>query len=35
MKDFDRYGVVELNEDDSIASFKEKQHYKTLILIKD
>ena len=28
MEDFDRYGVVELNEDDSIKSFKEKQFYK-------
>jgi len=28
MENFDRYGVVELNEDDSIASFKEKQFYK-------
>jgi D-glycero-alpha-D-manno-heptose 1-phosphate guanylyltransferase len=28
MKDFDRYGVVELNADRSIASFKEKQFYK-------
>jgi D-glycero-alpha-D-manno-heptose 1-phosphate guanylyltransferase len=27
MKDFDRYGVVELNNDQSIASFKEKQFY--------
>lgn len=27
MKNFDRYGVVELNEDNSIKSFKEKQHY--------
>lgn len=27
MKDFDRYGVVELNRDHSIKSFKEKQHY--------
>ncbi|MGB4843127.1 MAG: nucleotidyltransferase family protein [Ferruginibacter sp.] len=27
MKDFDRYGVVELNNDNSIASFKEKQFY--------
>lgn len=27
MKNFDRYGVVELNKDYSIASFKEKQHY--------
>lgn len=27
MEDFERYGVVELNEDQSIASFKEKQHY--------
>ena len=29
MHDFDRYGVVELNDDYSIASFKEKQHYET------
>ena len=29
MDNFDRYGVVELNEDDSIKSFKEKQYYKT------
>lgn len=28
MKNFDRYGIVELNEDDSIHSFKEKQFYK-------
>ncbi len=28
MNDFNRYGVVELNENDSIASFKEKQFYK-------
>jgi len=28
MDDFDRYGVVELNEDDSIKSFKEKKFYK-------
>ena len=28
MENFDRYGVVELNEDDSIQSFKEKQFYK-------
>ena len=27
MKNFDRYGVVELNKDYSIASFKEKQYY--------
>lgn len=27
MHDFDRYGVVELNKDCTIASFKEKQHY--------
>lgn len=27
MTDFDRYGVVELKEDGSIAAFKEKQHY--------
>jgi D-glycero-alpha-D-manno-heptose 1-phosphate guanylyltransferase len=29
MHDFDRYGVVELNADNSIASFKEKKQYKT------
>lgn len=29
MKYFDRYGVVELNEDHSIKSFKEKQFYKS------
>jgi len=28
MHDFDRYGVVVLNEDNTIQSFKEKQHYK-------
>ncbi len=28
MQDFDRYGVVELRDDGSIASFKEKQQYK-------
>lgn len=28
MNNFDRYGVVELNEDSSIKSFKEKQFYK-------
>lgn len=28
MYDFDRYGVVELNEDHSIKDFKEKQFYK-------
>jgi D-glycero-alpha-D-manno-heptose 1-phosphate guanylyltransferase len=27
MRYFDRYGVVELNEDHSIKSFKEKQYY--------
>ena len=27
MKNFDRYGVIELNEDDSIKSFKEKKYY--------
>lgn len=27
MKHFDRYGVVELNEDQSVKSFKEKQQY--------
>ena len=29
MRQFDRYGVVELNKDQSIASFKEKQFYET------
>jgi len=29
MNDFDRYGVVELNDDSSIASFKEKQQYES------
>jgi len=29
MENFDRYGVVELNDDDSIKSFMEKQFYKT------
>lgn len=28
MQDFNRYGVVELNKDHSISSFKEKQQYK-------
>jgi D-glycero-alpha-D-manno-heptose 1-phosphate guanylyltransferase len=28
MQDFDRYGVVELKNDDTIASFKEKSRYK-------
>jgi D-glycero-alpha-D-manno-heptose 1-phosphate guanylyltransferase len=28
MKDFDRYGVVDLNDDLSVKSFKEKQFYK-------
>ena len=27
MKNFDRYGVVELNEDDSIKNFQEKKYY--------
>jgi D-glycero-alpha-D-manno-heptose 1-phosphate guanylyltransferase len=27
MKNFDRYGVVEINEDGLIARFKEKKHY--------
>ena len=27
MHNFDRYGVVELNEDHSVKTFKEKQHY--------
>ena len=27
MENFERYGVVELNDDQSISSFKEKQHY--------
>ncbi len=29
MKNFDRYGVVELNKDESIKTFKEKQFYKS------
>ena len=29
MDNFDRYGVVELNENDSIKSFKEKQFYES------
>jgi D-glycero-alpha-D-manno-heptose 1-phosphate guanylyltransferase len=29
MKDFSRYGVIELNEDDSIKSFKEKKYYES------
>src|SRR5882757_9860561 len=29
MHDFERYGVVELNEDATISSFKEKQFYKS------
>ncbi|TDH27058.1 nucleotidyltransferase [Segetibacter sp. 3557_3] len=29
MHDFDRYGVVELDEDLTIKSFEEKQHYKS------
>ena len=29
MNNFDRYGVVELNEDNSIKSFKEKQFYQS------
>lgn len=28
MEDFDRYGVVDLNEDQSIKSFREKKYYK-------
>src|SRR5207237_10917845 len=28
MHNFDRYGVVELNEDSTVKSFKEKQFYK-------
>lgn len=27
MRDFNRYGVIELNEDDSIKSFNEKKYY--------
>ena len=27
MKDFDRYGVVDLNEDHSVRSFREKKYY--------
>ncbi len=29
MKNFDRYGVVELNKDQSVKSFKEKRNYTT------
>ena len=29
MENFDRYGVVELNDDDSIKSFEEKKFYKS------
>jgi D-glycero-alpha-D-manno-heptose 1-phosphate guanylyltransferase len=29
MKDFNRYGVVELNDDNIVSSFKEKQYYKS------
>ena len=29
MQDFNRYGVIELNEDDSIKSFNEKKYYKS------
>jgi D-glycero-alpha-D-manno-heptose 1-phosphate guanylyltransferase len=29
MKDFDRYGVVDINKDGYIQSFKEKQHYQS------
>ncbi|MBK8521012.1 MAG: nucleotidyltransferase family protein [Chitinophagaceae bacterium] len=29
MNDFDRYGVVELNDDEGIASFQEKQQFKS------
>ena len=29
MKDFNRYGVIELNEDDSIKSFNEKKYYES------
>lgn len=29
MNNFDRYGIVELNEDHSIRLFKEKQHYES------
>ncbi len=29
MKDFDRYGVVDLNKDYSIKDFQEKKHYET------
>ncbi|MBK7435088.1 MAG: nucleotidyltransferase family protein [Chitinophagaceae bacterium] len=29
MTDFNRYGVVELHKDHSVASFKEKQHYES------
>ncbi len=29
MKDFDRYGVIELNEDNSIQTFNEKKYYES------
>lgn len=29
MEDFDRYGVIELNDDNTVKSFKEKQYYTT------
>jgi D-glycero-alpha-D-manno-heptose 1-phosphate guanylyltransferase len=29
MKNFDRYGVIELNEDGSIKNFSEKKHYES------
>lgn len=29
MKDFDRFGMVELNDDNSVKAFKEKQFYKS------
>ena len=29
MKNFDRYGVIELNQDDSIKSFNEKKYYES------
>lgn len=29
MRDFSRYGVIELNEDDSIKSFNEKKYYES------
>ena len=32
MHDFDRYGVVEINQDNAIQSFKEKQYYSAALI---